>query len=186
MGLLFDRTIGPKTASFIRVFSVFGCVAINGSIIIGGVVEVSEVLHEYFGWNQMMLKFVILGIVLLITMICLEPERLKPVGYLSGSVIITIGRLCFIIVLIMFSDNTIKIVNHDEDPDKTITYFSLAGTGIFCGIGGFAYEACGTIFTVRESMREKKKMPVLLATTFTFIGLMFLFISLSFYLVLLV
>jgi len=88
-----EYCVGPISAKFMRVFSVVGCVAINGSIIIGGVVEVSEVLAEYFGWDQTLLKVCILAIVLVITGVCLEPEKLKPVGYISGGVIIIVGRI---------------------------------------------------------------------------------------------
>lgn len=88
------------------------------------------------------------------------------------------------LVWTMFGDNVILMTPSNRGKhDNTIDYFNLAGTGIFCGIGGFAYEACGTIFTVKETMKNPRKMGVLLATTFTFIGMMFLTISLSFYLV---
>lgn len=90
---LVGRTIGRKSGILMGIIGVFGCVAINGSIIIGGVVEVSEVLSSYFGWEITMIKVCVTSVAIFITMICLEPEKLKPVGYLSGGVIICIGSL---------------------------------------------------------------------------------------------
>ena len=92
MGYLAESLYGQKWGTFARIISVFGCVALNGSIIIGGVVEVSAVLSQYLNFNQFLLKICILCMVLFITSICLEPEKLKPVGYLSGGVIICIGN----------------------------------------------------------------------------------------------
>ena len=52
------------------------------------------------------------------------------------------------LVFIMFSDNVrLLLPDSERDHNVTIDYFTIAGTGVFCGIGGFAYEACGTIFT---------------------------------------
>jgi hypothetical protein len=93
MAYLAEKRLGPAWVPWAKTISVIGCVAINASIIIGGVVESSEVLMNYFGFSQLALKFIILGIVLLITVVCLEPEKLKPVGYLSGGVIIAIGKI---------------------------------------------------------------------------------------------
>lgn len=92
MAFLAEKQLGPSWVSVAKSVSVIGCVAINGSIIIGGVVEASEVLSNYFNFSQLLLKVIILGTVLIITSICLEPEKLKPVGYLSGGVIIAIGK----------------------------------------------------------------------------------------------
>lgn len=94
MAFLAEKRLGPSWVKAAKSVSVIGCVAINGSIIIGGVVEASEVLSHYFDFSQLILKLIILGTVLLITMVCLEPEKLKPVGYLSGGVIIAIGSRC--------------------------------------------------------------------------------------------
>lgn len=48
----------------------------------------------------------------------------------------------------MFSDNIRQTIKPEiDEKDITVDLFKIAGTGIFCGIGGFAYEAAGTIFT---------------------------------------
>jgi hypothetical protein len=39
------------------------------------------------------------------------------------------------------------LIQKEGPEDITVDYFTLAGTGVFCGIGSFAYEAIGTIFT---------------------------------------
>ena len=91
MAFLAEKRLGHKWVPWAKIISVIGCVAINGSIIIGGVVEASGVLSNYFNFSQLVLKFIILGIVLIITALCLQPEKLKPIGYLSGGVIIIIG-----------------------------------------------------------------------------------------------
>lgn len=81
----------------------------------------------------------------------------------------------------MMGDNARQLFPERQNEDVAVDMWKLAGTGVFCGIGGFAYEACGTIFTVKESMKEPRKMGRLLAVTFTFIGLLFLGVSTSFY-----
>lgn len=175
-GFLTSKLFGPLSSRCMAAFSIVGCVAINGSIIIGGVVEVSSILSEYFGYSQLLLKFGITAVVVMITAVCLEPEKLKPVGFISGGVII-------LIVAIMYADNTIHTAPRNQNPAITLEYFRIDGTGMFCGIAGFAYEAAGTIFTVKETMKEPKKMGKLLAVTFTFIGFLFIMISVSFYFV---
>ena len=175
-GYLTGKLFSGVFARGMAAFSIVGCVAINGSIIIGGVVEVSSILSEYFGYSQLLLKFAITAVVVLITAVCLEPEKLKPVGFVSGGVIIAI-------VGIMYADNTVQTAPRNQNPAVTLEYFRIGGTGMFCGIAGFAYEAAGTIFTVKETMKEPKKMGKLLAWTFTFIGFLFIMISVSFYFV---
>lgn len=88
----------------------------------------------------------------------------------------------------MFSDNiNLTFKPSDDQKDATVDLFKLAGTGVFCGIGGFAYEAAGTIFTgnllslVKESMETPLYIKKILIRTFTFIGFLFFSISISFY-----
>ena len=93
MAFLAEKTMGPQWVTAAKIVSVLGIALINGSIIIGSVVEISGILNTYFNFGQVILKFIILSIVLIITVVCLEPERLKPVGYVSGGIVIIIGTL---------------------------------------------------------------------------------------------
>ena len=50
--------------------------------------------------------------------------------------------------MIMLSDNVRLFSDpQEEEKDRTIDMFTLGGTGVFCGIGAYAYEAAGTVFT---------------------------------------
>jgi hypothetical protein len=88
----------------------------------------------------------------------------------------------------MFSDNVRQSINpEDHIKEVTVDLYKLTGTCVFCGIGGFAYEAAGTIFTgrmslpVKESMDKPLKIRKILILTFMFIGTLFFLISSSFY-----
>lgn len=146
MGYLANFFGGRRWEAVAKSLSVIGCIAINGSIIIGGIVEASSIAKNYFGWNQTVVKLAILGVLLLITIVCLEPEKLKPVGYFSGGVIMIIGRFTSLVAM-MVSDNLWSLIQDSGPHPVTVDLFKLSGTGVFSGIGGFAYEAAGTIFT---------------------------------------
>lgn len=83
----------------------------------------------------------------------------------------------------MITDNFIKLLPKNFNPGVTHTYFDISHAGIYFGIGGFSYEAAGTLFTVRSSMKQPRRLASLIAVTFVLIGVLFLLFCLSFYFV---
>lgn len=47
----------------------------------------------------------------------------------------------------MYITNIFDLTPDNIDPGVTHTLFDLSQVGIFFGVGGFAYEAAGTVFT---------------------------------------
>lgn len=90
----------------------------------------------------------------------------------------------------MYIANIVHLMPSNINPSVSYTSFDLSHMGIFFGVGGFAYEAAGTVFTsrleftpVRTTMQQPKKMAPLIMYTFAFIGFIFVMFSLSFYFV---
>jgi len=81
-----------------------------------------------------------------LTAYALEPERLKPFAFLCGFGIL-------MIILLMYGDNLYLLLPSEQKASASHIIFDLTNTGVFVGMGGFAYEACGTIFTVKETMK---------------------------------
>ena len=50
-----------------------------------------------------------------------------------------------------------KLLPHNIDPSVTHTLFDITHAGIFFGIGGFAYEAAGTIFTSKLYLKSQSE-----------------------------
>lgn len=149
---------------------------INGSIIIAAVIEISHVLSSFFGVSIFLFKIMIIGFFLFLSAIIVEPEKLKPYAIVSSGVIICI-------VVIMYFHNVYMLTPNNIDPGLTYTFWDLTHVGIFFGVGGFSYEAAGTVFTIRTSMKDSKKLAPLIVFTFSFIGFIFILFSLSFYFV---
>lgn len=78
----------------------------------------------------------------ILTAYALEPERLKPFAYLCGVGLIGIA-------LIMYLDNLFYLTPNQQRASATHFNYNFANTGIFVGMAGWSYEACGTIFTVK-------------------------------------
>ena len=57
----------------------------------------------------------------------------------------------------MFVSNIFKLLPTTIDPSVTHKLFDIEHVGIFFGIGGFAYEAAGTVFTSSLSLRSPRK-----------------------------
>jgi len=165
---------GKKVAGFVSTLAIIGTILNNISVIISSVIEISIHLAPFLGIDKFFIKLMIIGLYLAITAYAIEPEKLKFFGLISGVFILFICS-------IMFSENMIRL---SEGKAEGVTYesFNLANTGIFLGMAGFAYEACGTIFTVRMTMKKRSNMPSLIIGVFAFIGVVFVLFSLGFYL----
>lgn len=80
----------------------------------------------------------------------------------------------------MYVDNMYKCLPENIRDERQYFNFNFANSGIFLGIGGWAYEAVGTIFTVKESMKHKDDLPRLIKIVFSLVGIIFIMFSLSF------
>lgn len=80
----------------------------------------------------------------------------------------------------MYGDNVLRCWPGNINQRATHFNWNFENTGIFVGIGGWAYEAVGTIFTVKETMKDKSFMPRLIIIVFVQIGFLFVMFSLSF------
>lgn len=165
---------GEKFGKVIAGIAVWGTILNNVSIIIGSIIEVSVHLKDVLQINETILKLSILGFYLAVSTYALQPEKLKFFSMASGFIII-------MAVIIMYSDNVRLLFPDNQRSDLTYEKFNLANTGIFLGMAGFAYEACGTIFTVRMAMKDPHYTPRLIIYVFSFIGLVFIMFSGSFY-----
>jgi len=67
--------------------------------------------------------------------------------------------------------------------DITHDTINIFETGLFCGIGAFAFEGAGTIFTIRESMADRFQLSTIVSTVFPLIAFMYICFGLSFYFV---
>jgi len=142
-----------------------------------------EHLSKLFGIETYQMKIVISIIYLVLTGIIIETEKIKPIGYAAGAMILLIGNLFLKLALMMYIDNTAKTLPSHQDPNLVIVLADFSQIGIFIGIGGWAYEAAGTIFSVRLSLKEPRKMERTILQVFSMIGCLFIIFSLSFALV---
>lgn len=65
---------------------------INGSVIIGAVIEIGQILSGYFGTEPKVFKLAIIGVYLFLSAVIIEPEKLKPYAFVSSGVVIGISR----------------------------------------------------------------------------------------------
>lgn len=80
----------------------------------------------------------------------------------------------------MYFDNVYRCWPGHIDQRATHFNWNISNTGIFVGIGGWAYEAVGTIFTVKETMKYKSDIRRLIKIVFILVGFLFIMFSLSF------
>ena len=165
---------GRSIATFVSTLAITGTILNNVSVIISSVIEISIHIQPAFGIDKIYIKIMIVIIYLLISAYALEPEKLKIFGFVSG------GFILFI-VTVMYFDNARLLLPLNQNSSISYELINWKNTGIFLGISGFAYEACGTIFTVRSTMKDRSKMPRMIVYVFTFIGVVFVMFSVSFY-----
>ena len=122
--------------------AIIGTVVNNISIIMGVIIDVSHNLSVFTGIDTLYIKIGFTVFQVVLTAYALEPERLKGFAFLCG-----IGLIG--IVLLMYLDNLRMLTPEEQKASATHINFNIANTGIFVGMAGFAYEACGTIFTVK-------------------------------------
>lgn len=80
----------------------------------------------------------------------------------------------------MFGDNFIKVFPKNIKSDISYKIWELAETGIMCGIGGFSCEGAGTLFTIRETMKDRHKCPTVIKLSFFLITILYLMFNMGF------
>ena len=169
-----EKAKGKKLAGTISTLAIIGTFLNNVSLIIASVIEIAVHIQPALGVNIYLVKSGIVVIYLAITAYAIEPEKLKIFGMMSGMVIL-------FIMASMSSDNIRLMLPENRTKPTEYQAFNFANTGIFLGMAGYAYEACGTIFTIRMTMKDRDKMPRLIVYVFAFIGTVFILFSLGFY-----
>ncbi len=89
---LTEKAVGPKWSKFLTTLTIASCVIINGSVIIGAIIEIGEVLSSYFKIEVFYVKLMIIGMYIILSALIIEPERLKPYAYISSGVVISISK----------------------------------------------------------------------------------------------
>lgn len=122
---LAEGSLGQSKATGIKWLTNITCVLINGLILVSSVIEGSNIIGDYFEINKIIVKIFIVVIFLFVTLVCLEPEKIKPLGYISCITVLSIGILNFIkpfyCILITFFKFYLKI------KDQTLLLILLAG-----------------------------------------------------------
>lgn len=88
------------------------------------------------------------------------------------------------LAILVYYDNVTHTFPGNQDPKVKVLWADYSEIGIFVGIGAWAYEAAGTIFSVRMSMEKPTQIEGIILRVFTLIGFLFIIFSLSFSLVL--
>lgn len=83
----------------------------------------------------------------------------------------------------MYCDNVVKVAPRNIRSDISYYKVDFSHTGLFCGIGAYACEGAGTLFTIRGTMKERHFMPKIIQSAFTLIFIIFLMFNFSFYFV---
>lgn len=139
------KAIGPKTAKWLSKICLVACVLMNGSVIVGAIIEISHIMSNFFKKEVFLFKIGIILVYIVLSALIIEPEKLKPYAYVSSLAILAI-------LITMIINNIFDLVPSNIDPAVTHTMWDISHAGIFFGIGGFAYEAAGTLFTGRGSL----------------------------------
>ena len=92
MSHLAEKALGPRWDRFLSTLTIVSCVIINGSVIIGAIIEIGQVLSTYFGLDVIYVKLGIIGVYLILSAVIIEPEKLKPYAFVSSGVVISISR----------------------------------------------------------------------------------------------
>jgi len=89
---LAELAISRKAGRYLGTFTILSCCLINFSVIVGGTVECSLVLSDITGIPAFYMKIMTLLVFLMVTLFCLEPERLKNLSSFSAIVYLGISE----------------------------------------------------------------------------------------------
>ena len=175
--------MGDKFGEFLTHLCIFGNILTNMSIIVASVVECTQIFAIYFNAPKIVFKLLIILLYLTLQALISTPEKIKPYSYLSAGITIIIGKKIdfHFLVFMMFWCNVWIVIPQNRPSNITVDMFTLAGTGLFCSTGTYAFEGAGTIFTIRESMKTKRDITKLLRAVFSFMACIFIGFSMSLY-----
>ena len=144
--LIGAKSLGKKFGVFLGILAIGGSIIHNISVINSILIEASEHLAPLFEVGVVTAKFGSLLTYVILTGVILETERLKVIGIIAASLIILIASL-------MYCDNIGRTLPYNQDTRLTPKMFNFSQIGIFVGIGAWAYEAAGTVFAIRLSLK---------------------------------
>ena len=84
-----------------------------------------------------------------VTAYCLEPEKIKPIGYLSCICVLICGNFPIfnILAAIMYLDNVYLVFPQNQKSDIEFKFMDFKETGIFLGISTFSFQSGASMFT---------------------------------------
>ena len=86
------KAYSKAKANILSTICLLSCVIMNGSVIIGAVIEIGHILSVYFGVDVFVFKLIIIGAYRMLSAIIVEPEKLKPYAFVSSGVVMAISR----------------------------------------------------------------------------------------------
>lgn len=175
--LVVRKAKGENWAKWVSAVAMIATLINNIGVIISSYIEISSHVHDYLGLSTFWMKIIILAFYLAVTVYAIYPEQLSIFSFTSGIIVV-------IVSILMIFDNIGILASADSSQaiNRRYEYFNIWNTGIFLGMSGFAYEACGTIFSLRVAMAKPHSMPVMIVEVFSGICVLYTVFSLSFYL----
>ena len=159
---------------FWKIFTIFAILLVNYSVVVACSVQLANFFNDIFNTNTIYIKLVIYAVCMVIIIFALEPEKMKY--FAMGSTF-----LIFLFYLICYADNMIKCFPEQYDFSRTRDLAVLSNTGTFLGVGTYAYEAVGSLYTIRRSMQKPRLLPKLIVLVFVFIGTTFMLGGFGYY-----
>ena len=172
------KAYGPKFGTMFSSFSNLITLLMNGSLITASIVNITNQTISLLGLSKIQIKLLILLIYMGISAYAILPQQLKVFSFISAVVSI-------FVLSSMFYDNIDALVFSIYPQNIDINYqaSNLGGTGLFLSMAGFAYEAIGTVFSIRKAMANPHSLASMIKYGFPMIGVMYTVYSLSFYFV---
>ena len=165
-----------KVANNLKYITTICCVLINTTTIIRATNEIALIVEKTTGLDDLYVKACLVLFYMVVSIFCIEPERLKQPGSLSGIMFLSL-------TLVLFGVNYIKVLPANIPSKTTYSLIRFGGVANFCGIGIFATEGTSTLFTIRESMQDSRRLPAMIMSMFAMASTLFLMFNLSFYFV---
>ena len=159
---------------FWKVFTIAAILLVNYSIVVACSVQLSNFFNDIFHISSIYIKLVIYAVCMVIIIFSLEPEKMKY--FAMGSTF-----LIFLFYLVCYADNMIKSTPEQIDLSRTRNLAVWSNTGSFLGVGTYAYEAVGSLYTVRRTMQKPRLLPKLIILVFILIGTTFMLGGFGFY-----
>lgn len=178
--------VPPFGKNFIKILVIACLILVNLSIPIANTVQVAVFIHDEFDANTLVCKGCIGLVYQTIIIQFPEPEKLK---LLAMPIFFT---YMIIFLSVLGNDLYLKIVNFEGFiPKEDCSFgkntiqdlFRWQNTTAYLGIALYGYEAVGTLFPIRNTMKDPKKITTVSVSSFLVLGVLFLQIGLFTYMV---